>query len=1247
MVSRSSGSGFGGSSGGIIGGISSGTGSGRVSRSGGNVPALDQAAASPSLGVTGPPAIGNNAITSSAYGNARPLGFGTMRQAGNIIWALPIDIQEDTVIQSPSGVVEQRTSPGGGGLYSGGRASSGSGTGGTGRTSSVGFPLTGGSSGPVERAISGSVAEEPQSTYSSYATFAVAFGEGIAEDVIRIYMDGQLVFDKTDEKIDIEVPNLVFRFYTGSETQRADPAIVADKGVDNTPAFRGTCYIVFEALNLGIFDDRVPNITAEIVYAKSDQRPVQTSIELPGEPSGLTVRKMAVDWDRGQMYYGVDFDTGGLRRVNLFTGLEDKKVTASEMIASGNRRFNTQDPALGVMGDHGIIASVGNSSNSMPIIRIDPDSMLESHRFGSEGIGLDNLNSRFVNCNRFIPISLRNGSGEEEHFVLCVASFQTELGLLRAEDLEFVWRSNFAPSTNPVGSRIRGCCQGVISDGIGEAWVLSGSTYGSPSAATNQLYRIRVEAGARYDSLQNIVVGVTLSLEATFTVNDLMPGATNLVSTGALVYDWFNDNILILAETLDAPGGFRYTSYDPSTGGIVWTTDTLSTAPGSAAALDANPFHMSRLRNNRLGWVDGTLGRPTLIDTGTGEVLLNQAAPSFSPLPLGGGGGIYDSRSNTYIDALNTGASGEPMVRYLLGRSASTQATLASVITNVVTRTELAAGDIDVTDVASISVPGYLINNQASARQVIENLTGLFLVDSFESDFKIVFRQRGKSSIRTVPEDDLAPLGRRGETETLRQSRIQERELPLKYTITYLDVDGAYIQQSHSAQRIVNPRPTMNSRNNLGTDLPIALTPTVAKQRAEQTLFNAWAERDLYNFRLSWGDIDLDPSDVISLSLNDGTTRRVRLDEIEIGADLSLELDSVSEEGSFISTVAGSGGDRIEQILKTSLGVRTFILDVPYLGNIFNVGTNQFARLHVMQGGYGEDQFTSGFVQRLPADQIWRQFAKTYFGMQWGVAIDALPDPPFDNPHATDFDSTLTIRMLDGASTMAGVTREQLLENEATNRAALLKSNGEVELIRFQNVTENADGSFTLDTFLRGRRGTDTMTNGHGPGEIFILLTTNFGSAPLMPLSERNISFRYRGFGDGQNLSEGDNFQFTSQHRSLKPYAPSNVTAVLDGSNNIDLAWKRRDRLDDGLVNLTGNVPLSEDSEEYEIDILDGPAGAIVRAVTGLTSPSYEYTNANIIADLGSVPTLLTVRVYQISAQVGRGFTKEVTVDVR
>lgn len=63
-------------------------------------------------------------------------------------------------------------------------------------------------------------------------------------------------------------------------------------------------------------------------------------------------------------------------------------------------------------------------------------------------------------------------------------------------------------------------------------------------------------------------------------------------------------------------------------------------------------------------------------------------------------------------------------------------------------------------------------------------------------------------------------------------------------------------------------------------------------------------------------------------------------------------------------------------------------------------------------------------------------------------------------------------------------------------------------------------------------------------------------------------------------------------------------------------------------------MPLNEESERYEVDIMDGTA--VVRTIV-VTTPMAIYTAAQQVADFGSPQAAVSVRVLQLSAAIGRG----------
>ena len=104
-----------------------------------------------------------------------------------------------------------------------------------------------------------------------------------------------------------------------------------------------------------------------------------------------------------------------------------------------------------------------------------------------------------------------------------------------------------------------------------------------------------------------------------------------------------------------------------------------------------------------------------------------------------------------------------------------------------------------------------------------------------------------------------------------------------------------------------------------------------------------------------------------------------------------------------------------------------------------------------------------------------------------------------------------------------------------------------------------------------------------------------------------------------------------------RPYAPLHLAGPRDGSaNNLALAWVRRTRLGGALLDGTGAVPLAEAAEAYEVDIRNAADTATLRTITA-TTPSASYTAAQQVADGLTPGAPVRIRIFQISATVGRG----------
>ena len=75
-------------------------------------------------------------------------------------------------------------------------------------------------------------------------------------------------------------------------------------------------------------------------------------------------------------------------------------------------------------------------------------------------------------------------------------------------------------------------------------------------------------------------------------------------------------------------------------------------------------------------------------------------------------------------------------------------------------------------------------------------------------------------------------------------------------------------------------------------------------------------------------------------------------------------------------------------------------------------------------------------------------------------------------------------------------------------------------------------------------------------------------------------------------------------------------------------------------------VPQGEETEAYEMEILDGAA---VKRVLSATTTSTIYTAAQQTADWGAPlgrGDTLTIRIFRLSALIGRGTAKTVTLQL-
>lgn len=134
----------------------------------------------------------------------------------------------------------------------------------------------------------------------------------------------------------------------------------------------------------------------------------------------------------------------------------------------------------------------------------------------------------------------------------------------------------------------------------------------------------------------------------------------------------------------------------------------------------------------------------------------------------------------------------------------------------------------------------------------------------------------------------------------------------------------------------------------------------------------------------------------------------------------------------------------------------------------------------------------------------------------------------------------------------------------------------------------------------------------------------------------------YKAASAGQLLSAVTAETITPAGITLKPFSPVNARVDREAADHV-ITWSRRTRLSTRLVGaLPIYAPLGEETEAYEVDIFASSGAAIagtpvLRTISAAGVASCTYTSAQRATD-GTGSTVVYMRIYQLSAAVGRGY---------
>lgn len=707
--------------------------------------------------------------------------------------------------------------------------------------------------------------------------------------------------------------------------------------------------------------------------------------------------------------------------------------------------------------------------------------------------------------------------------------------------------------------------------------------------------------------------------------------------------------------TMIAWNGSRLVAISPADGWLITSTDGINWTHTATVAVDTwtclisrgNEFFAGSKSSNKVLYSDGGLAWEEVVTTeniGTlvrcyddvvgistlshgfinaggksfiAQMSFGSANPNWIYLVWNGSNKILPLKqfsSDKYAISIVVISPGSPSATTTLGEIVSAESLLSGLLT---------AADIDVTTLTPL-VTGYLVSSIGAIRGAIEPLQASWPFDARQHGYKIEYLLRtGSASVATIPAADLDARSAGDEPKAqVITRREMDSQLHRRVTVQHLDYDREYNVGTQYAERL-----NTSAINATVLDLPIVLTSTEAAGKAEVLLYLYWLERYDVAVNLPPTYHHLEPGDVVTLVTPEGNVS-LRLTAVTYTSDGRVECQAKYANPAVYTPTAVAAAPAVTgPTTITPVGASVYaLLDLPLVSS----AQSGPSFLAVMTGALAG--WRGGVLMQ-----------STDAGSTWN-SVQEFGPPGATMGTCTNAIGVVESRLIDSASVL-NVTLTQGELFSVTQLAMLGGANhfaygadGRWEIIAAQTCTLVSGTSYVLKNLLRGRFGTEWAMGMHATNDALILLDTTDVAAIEMSSGSIGLSYLYRGITVDQDLSTDSNRSFTYSGVNLKPLSPVYLNGSRDSSSgDWTLTWIRRTRTG-GEWRDSVDASLGEASEAYQIDIYADGSYSTNKKTLSVGAPACTYSSADQVADFGANQATLYLKLYQISATVGRGY---------
>lgn len=515
------------------------------------------------------------------------------------------------------------------------------------------------------------------------------------------------------------------------------------------------------------------------------------------------------------------------------------------------------------------------------------------------------------------------------------------------------------------------------------------------------------------------------------------------------------------------------------------------------------------------------------------------------------------------------------------------------------------------------AVDGYVISALESPRSSITLLARHFGFDACESEGRLRFTMRGRAPVATIAPGGMVAAS---QGDVMELTRGQETELPqaLKWQVARADED-------YDGITVESRRITVEASRISSDSFPMAVPPEEADRRCRRALMEAWVGRETGAFRLPPSMLALDPGDVIALD-HDG--RRVEMRILSLSDAESRGVEAMRQDRDAYDLPPGSP--------RPASLARPVVFGAPVVEFLNLPQLNEDHTPHQpLIAAHARPWPGRMAVYRSP-DQDGFDLLTTFSGR---ARIGTLVADLYAGPVSRfDLGNSVYLDLMTGS--LESVTDLRLFAGE--NTLAVEQPGGAWEVLQFSKAELIAPSRYRLSRLLRGQRGTDADMAAIVPQGARVVVLD--GALASLPIAEADLGLPWnwrvgpaaRPLSDDSYLAD----TFTPHGMGLRPFSPVHVEQPWRRAREIGdltIRWTRRDRSLAADNWNAADVPMSEASQSWQVEILDGTT--IKRTLTAATTSAL-YTAAQQSADWGAAlgpGASLDIRIAQIGQAHGLG----------